>query len=315
MKEITIAVIFFNEQGNLPRLLKSFEAQLKEPMNASFDLLFINNSSTDHSKVIVENWIESNSQFSCKLITRKKNQLSEARQQAAELCQTHWLVYVDADTELDWDWAQGILTTYRDLATNAIGIGGKSYFVPTQPWHKWVVPLAELFPLGKSKDIVEVDHVPTNNYLVNVKHLLEVGGFDQRFFNVGEDLDLNIRLRNQGSIYYSENFSVKHFLPVNQTQWFKKMFRYGWAQSFVAMKNRGGISPLKALPFLFLIILGVSLFYQTFVVGLILICSLFFPRLRFYLLSFLFYGIGETYGGIDYILKAQFKGRSPVPST
>ena len=315
MKEITIGVIFFNEQANLPRLLKSFETQIKEPISASFSFLFIDNSSTDHSKAIVENWMASNPQFSSQLIARQKNHLSEARQQAAEQCQTHWLVYVDADTELDWGWAQGILTTYKDLAGKATGIGGKSYFVPTQSWHKWVVPLAEIFPLGRSKEIIEVDHVPTNNYLVNVKQVLEVGGFNQKFFNVGEDLDLNIRLRNKGPIYYSENFSVKHFLPANQTQWFQKMFRYGWAQSFVAMKNRGGISPLKALPFLFLIILGVSLFYQTFVVGLILICSLFFPRLRFYFLSFLFYGIGETYGGLDYMFKAPLKGRSSVPST
>ncbi|MEM7647082.1 MAG: glycosyltransferase, partial [Pseudomonadota bacterium] len=52
--QITVVVVFRNEEKNLQRLLGSFKKQFKETEPSGFEFLFINNASTDQSLNVVK---------------------------------------------------------------------------------------------------------------------------------------------------------------------------------------------------------------------------------------------------------------------
>lgn len=298
METITVCVVFYNEQNNLPRLLRSFESEINDSDGVSFSFLFIDNSSSDLSFELVENWLRKNREkyLKPKLIKRELNHLGDARQQAVEASISEWLIFIDGDSELELNWTAGLKKALKLYSKEAVGIGGASYYVPQATWHKWVAPLASLFPLGRKSNDGSVNHVPTNNYLIKIEAVKRAGGFGSYFPRVGEDLDLNIRLRKIGKIFYTNEFSVRHFLPVSQRSWFKKMFRYGWAQSSVSIKNKGGVSVLKALPTFFILFLIVFLTQYPLVLTLTLVFIFLFSNLRFYFLTLAIYGLGEIVG-------------------
>ena len=292
--EVTLVVIYYNEEKNLPTLLDSFEYIKGTGLTEQFQFLFIDNNSQDQSSKIVESWIESKPWLKAKNLNRQKNQMASARQQALNQVQTPWLCFVDSDVILASDWFEKAIKSISFADSKTAVIGGQSQYLVHHKWQSFILPLANYFPLGKNKDH-EVPHVPTNNYLLKKNTALEVGGFDPFFDRVGEDMDINVRLRKKYKIIYDPLFSVKHKAPESILDWYYKMILYGRAQSFVFLKYFGEVSWEKCLPAVavFLVSTTLCLFPKSLI---LLVVFLLIPRSQFYLLSFVFYGLGEWVG-------------------
>lgn len=130
--------------------------------------------------------------------------------------------------------------------------------------------------------------------------VLAMGGFHKFYKRVGEDLDLTVRASRFGLIAYQPTFKVNHRLPERVSDWYYKMTLYGRAQSFVLLHNKGGVPLVKFLPTLCLLTWILLLLTRPSIA--ILLLALFFisSRLRFYFLSFFFYGLGELMGLLLY---------------
>lgn len=299
---ITVVVIYHNEEQNLPFLLDSFSCDSAP----QFKTLFINNASTDRSEHIVNDWLRKYPN-SGENFNRVENSMAGARQQALGLVCTPWLAFVDADSSLEECWFENVHKALDDIDDKTVVVGGGSCYVATEEWHKFVIPLWSYFPLGKKqKQKVPVAHVPTNNYLLRRESALRAGGFDFYFKRVGEDLDINVRLRKLGTIYYDPKFLVFHKLPTSIYDWYRKMAFYGRAQSYVALKYRGSIPKEKFIPLL-LVALVTSTIALLPELGLILMTLLLvIERTRFFVLTFLFYGMGEIVGALQMLFSKKF---------
>lgn len=309
---VTVSIVLFNEEGNLPKLFESISQVFKKEILQSFHFLFIDNNSSDRSVALIREWQKTNPDFSSHLVQRQENHLAKARTQALELARTQWVAFIDGDSEFENRWPENVLITLGDLEENTVALGGASTYVKgQQTWHEYAKALAHYFPIGKTQSQrVEVDHVPTNNYLVRREAALAIGGFDPFFQFVGEDLDFNVRLREQGRIFYEPLFAVKHALPASVEQWYRKMALYGRAQAYVLLRRRGGIPAEKFLPLLLCTLFNILLFWQPLWSFLGSSVLLMIPRTRFFILTFLFYGLGEGVGFVRYTYLRMSPGNS-----
>lgn len=298
MKGLSFVVVFHNESDRLPNLLQSIKQEiLTKERTFPISFLFIDNASTDQSSEVIQQFFSDQPNETWSLIQRSSNHMASARQQALEMAQHSHLVFVDADSLLAPDWQCNLTRAREGLCNDVAVIGGSSQYVVSEPWHRFVVPLSEYFPLGALKNqTTQVTHVPTNNYIVEVAKALEVGGFDPYFSYVGEDLDINVRLREKYQILFNPRFKVFHQLPQTEWHWYLKMVYYGRAQSLVALKYWGGVSWQKVLPAICVILTSITLLMQPLWGPLCFLLFLLIPRVRFYGLSFLFYGLGELLG-------------------
>lgn len=293
--EVTVVVIYHNEEGNLQALLDSF-GDIKGGLESRFQFLFIDNNSMDASSGIVEKWIKSNSLIMGRILSRRKNHMAEARQQALCEVETPWLAFMDADSRLVPGWFEKVIKLTTDAGPETAVIGGEIHYLPDKKWHSFIIPLANRFPIGKMEnEKTEISHVPTNNYLLKKEAGLKVGGFDSFFNRVGEDLDINVRLRKKYRILYDPQFSVEHRAPSSVFNWYSKMAFYGRAQSFVLIKYFGEVPYEKFIPGImtFLLLIFICHFPKSLI---LLVLLVFIPHFRFYFLSFIFYGLGEWVG-------------------
>jgi len=103
----SICIPFRDEAENLPALLKSIR-KLNYP-SSHYEVLLINDCSTDHSVQIVEDFIKKNTSLSIKLLQNKEKATSpkkEALLKAIQHATHNYLITTDADCELPKNWLQ-----------------------------------------------------------------------------------------------------------------------------------------------------------------------------------------------------------------
>ena len=301
MSRLTVSIVLYNEEKNMESCLQALSKEI-DSVQENINVLLIDNNSTDASIKKLQGFLEKYK--NTRLIKRKSNNLGEARQEALENTKTSHLVFLDADCLVQEGWLSALLKTIDDWSDDVGACGGVSLYEKERPWHFFAESLSQLFPWGRGKgEKKQVSHMPTNNLIIKTSLALEVGGFDSFFDRVGEDLDFSIRLNKKYKIIFSPNFQVHHKLPLKYNDWLRKMSFYGRAQSFVFLKNGGGLKLEKFFPLFFSILC--SYFLLTFPIQsqVMTIIVMFIPRLRFFALSFLFYGFGELIGALIYPFK------------
>lgn len=104
--KFSIVIPFRNEADNLPQLLQSI--QLIEYPFGSFELIFIDDESTDNSKQIIQNSLV-NTLITFSIINNKRESASpkkDAISSAINLANFEWIITTDADCVLPKFWLQ-----------------------------------------------------------------------------------------------------------------------------------------------------------------------------------------------------------------
>ncbi|WKK65615.1 glycosyltransferase family 2 protein [Lutimonas zeaxanthinifaciens] len=103
----SIIIPFRNEAHNLPNLLESLNA-LKYPKE-NYEIILVNDSSTDNSVAIVQDFLAANPYLKLKLIEQKevrKAPKKEAIKKAIEASSLEWIITTDADCTVPAQWLQ-----------------------------------------------------------------------------------------------------------------------------------------------------------------------------------------------------------------
>ena len=101
----SIIIAFRNEAENLPRLLQSL-SKLKYPADL-FEILFVDDASTDNSKEIIKDFIEKIPTFHSKLLSNIRSTISpkkDAITNAIKQSKNEWIITTDADCEVPENW-------------------------------------------------------------------------------------------------------------------------------------------------------------------------------------------------------------------
>ena len=236
-KDLSIIIASYNTASLTISCLKNLYASFKKYPGISFEVIIVDNGSSDKTVAMIENFRKKNKNII--FVKNKKNLgYSKANNQGLKRASGEFVLFLNSDVLVKkGDWLQllailrknekiGALTPRINLKNGQIDLASHRGF-PTL-WRSfcyfsglekifWSFPLLNrvfggyhLAHLDFNK-VHEVEAISGAFFLVK-KHILDkLGGFDERFFMYGEDLDLCWRIKelNYKIIYYP------HFLVIH----------------------------------------------------------------------------------------------------
>lgn len=245
---ITIVVCTYNRAQDLKVLLESAIAQSAAP--DSYDILIVDNASTDSTKKLAESYC---AQYSNVYYAFEPMQgLSHARNCGWRLAQGTYVAYVDDDCKLPAGWISRGLDIIDELSPVMFGGVYLPFFRGNaRPlWAKdeyW----SSLPYLGEESRLLEPERfLSGGNMVIHREALEKVGGFHPEYgmsggvIGYGEENNFQSMLRKQipGSpIYYDRDFYLYHLVPARKLtlQWkVKSQLQHGKA-SF-QLEHAGG---------------------------------------------------------------------------
>jgi GT2 family glycosyltransferase len=226
--QLSIIIVSYNVRYFLEQCLCSVRKAIR---NLEAEIIVIDNHSSDGS-------IEYLVPLFPEVVFLHNHQnlgFARANNQALEICRGEHILFLNPDTLIPEDCLEKCLDCIQEHPkTGALGVrmlDGRGRFLPESK-RSFPSPLASLFKLAGLSGVFprsnffnryglgelnpETDHeveVLAGAFLFSKKSILkELGGFDERFFLYGEDIDLSYRIQKSGWINrYFAGTEIIHF--------------------------------------------------------------------------------------------------------
>jgi glycosyltransferase involved in cell wall biosynthesis len=246
MKGISVIVCCFNSASRLPITLK-FLALQKAPAGIPWEILIVNNASTDNThEIALSEWASYNKDdVMFKVISQPVPGLRFAREKGVEESRYEYLVFCDDDNWLFEDYiinAFGVLKTW----TTAAIVGGCGLAVPEVPPPQWFDTYRSYYAVGpqnKFNGIIPgtspyvygagaVVRKSVMNQLNDLNFCPLATGRQNNKLSSGEDVELcyAVKLLDY-DIGYSEGLKFYHFIPQNrltENYFLKLVYQFGY---------------------------------------------------------------------------------------
>lgn len=235
--QISVIVCTYNRATSLRRTLATL-AEQGDPPNASWELIVVDNNSTDKTRAVVEEFAESISVVPCLYLFEKRQGKSYALNTGIAAARGKILAFTDDDVIVDRGWLRGLSEAFSRF--DCIGVGGR--IVPLWEEEKpvWLresgpYKLMFTFPeynLGMSS--IRADVSPAGaNMAFRKEAFVNYGFFRTNLGPFGttvipnEDTEFCKRLISAGeTIIYCPDASVSHPVEPGRTRKSAFMFFY-----------------------------------------------------------------------------------------
>ncbi|MBN2109294.1 MAG: glycosyltransferase family 2 protein [Deltaproteobacteria bacterium] len=231
---LSVIVCTYNRSDLLMEALQSLTCQTA-PLTA-FEVLVVNNGSTDATQQIAEDFCERFENFH--VVIEPQQGLSYARNRGFKEAKTPWVSYLDDDARARPDFAERIIHTVENFSFDCVG----GVYLP---WYKYGKPLwfrDEYGTNGRLLDETGVLHKGEISGGVSAfkKSVLEqLGGFPTSLgmtgnkIAYGEETLLQVRMRKKGFVIgFDPGLLVDHIMPLQKmtVRWLlKSAYRHGLA--------------------------------------------------------------------------------------
>jgi glycosyltransferase involved in cell wall biosynthesis len=214
---ITVVVPTYNRADMLREALQSLVRQKTEGI-FSFEIIVVNNASTDHTEVILKGFQEKYPNL-LRYVYEARKGVANAMNRGVKEARGEWLAFFDDDELTDEDWLRQLYEVA--MRTGAPVVGGR--VIPDLPGD-------ELLELGgfcrkvlRENDFYATEHVYEGKKLPGTCNVLAarrvfdyIGLFDVDSIGLfgGADPDLFMRARAAGmALVYTPNAVVRHRIP------------------------------------------------------------------------------------------------------
>jgi glycosyltransferase involved in cell wall biosynthesis len=129
---VTVAICTFNRAESLRRCLNSLAA-MRVPSGLAWELIIVNNNSTDHTDDVVEEYRD---RLPLRREFEPRHGLSNARNRAIDTAKGEYIVWTDDDVVVDSDWLTAYVEAFRRWPDAAV-YGGRikpRYEPPVARW-------------------------------------------------------------------------------------------------------------------------------------------------------------------------------------
>ena len=275
---VSVVVVVKNGKRTISKCLESLLIQ--DFPKEKYEIVVVDGGSTDGTQEIVR-------KYSVRLIVDENGTIAHSRNVGVQVSKGSYVAFTDSDCIVERKWLRTLVEALKKEREDTVAVGGPN-FVPEHdpPIGRLIGYMQETF-LGsggspQSYTITKPKYVyslPNCNVMYRKKILLKEK-FDSNF-NVGEDCELNFRLRRKGyKFLYLPNAVVWHSRVSNVKEFLRKMFFYGVAMARVIRKHRKIVRWYAFLP---------SLGILALIVGLPIISRFFSPAIHIYGVAFLIY--------------------------
>ena len=174
------------------------------------------------------------------MVDNPRRHAAAGRNVALERCMTDWVLFTDGDCRPDPTWAHELMAA-AGSGPDVVGVGGRLTAEPATVFEQVCARMLLDVILGHSAGSRPVTAKSLNGALVTAncayqRDILErVGGFDERFSNFGEDIDLMFRVLdlNAGTLLHTADAVVVGDMPNTLAATLRKWRQYGMASSYL----------------------------------------------------------------------------------
>jgi glycosyltransferase involved in cell wall biosynthesis len=225
---VCVVVPTLNEAAGIGALLESIHSQTY-PIT---ELVVADGGSTDGTLAILA------SDPALILVDNPRRHAAAGRNAALKWCTAEWVAFTDGDCRPARDWVENLMAATAS-GPDVVGVGGRLTAQPVNSFETVCARMlltAVLQHQGDSRRITAKSldgALVTANCAYRRDILEQVGGFDERFSNFGEDIDLMFRVLdlNAGTLLHTANAVVVGDMPKTLAATLKKWRQYGMASS------------------------------------------------------------------------------------
>lgn len=225
-RNISIIICTYNREKYIEEALHSLTIQTFS--KDAFEVIIVNNNSTDNTETICKNFIVANPDFNMKYLLEQQQGASIARNTGAKQASGTLLCFMDDDAIAEKDFLKNIWA-FHTANPQIGGFGGRIIprYIPSEP--KWmshyVSSLVGNFDYSEDVTEFSANRYPLeSNMVVAKKAFDEIGGFNAAIPGVkgtlrvgGEGKDFFFRLKNKGyKVFYVPNIIVHHVVEVKK---------------------------------------------------------------------------------------------------
>lgn len=272
--KISIVVCTYNRVNLLEEVLYSLKKQTLSP--TLFEVLVIDNNSTDGTWKFVETAIKNQSNF--RVFKETAQGVSHARNRGWQEARGDYVAYIDDDAKATPEWCERILNAFETVTPKPTVVGGKIL-----PWYdhtppSWFTDEFEIRTWGEDPGFLESPvkkyGFSGSNMAILKEVLFDVGGFSPKFGPIGSDLwfgeeaELFSKVSDEKQLFwYDPRIKVFHFTPERNTKifyYFKRAYLGGKARYRIEKCDRLSFTYLKKIKCMgvFLLKTPIDLFFS-----------------------------------------------------
>ncbi len=191
----SVIIPALNEEKVIEATLKAIRAQSEK----NLELIVADGNSTDKTVEISKKYTDAKN-----VVTETTRTIAAGRQAGARASKGELLLYTDADSLPDRDWAKNLIAAFDDK--NVVAAFGSIEPLDASPLEKTAIKfttdlLASLF------NFVGLDYTYGNNMAIRRSAFEKIGGFNI-YIVTAEDTDIVHRLRTQGKVVFVPSAKV-----------------------------------------------------------------------------------------------------------
>lgn len=237
MLDLSVIVPARNAAASLPPLLRSLESQTLS--RERFEVIVADNGSSDGTAAVAE-------RLGATVVRDQVANRSRARNRGAEGAAGKLYAFTDADCVAHPEWLEELLA----CAPSAPLVAGEVK-LRTREQPNAVERFEALWRFGQAA-WVEQGWAATANLLVHADAFATLGGFDETWRHIGEDVDFCFRARDAGyALTYCPGALVDHHGESELRPFLRRFFLHGYSanQAFhrFGIGHRAWRDPLPAL--------------------------------------------------------------------
>lgn len=214
--KISVIICTYNREKFLPGALEALTKQTLS--NSQFEIIIINNNSTDNTETISKKFIDEHKELNTKYFVETNKGLSAARNRGIKEASSELISFIDDDAEVSENYLQ-IAVEFFDNHPDIDAIGGKItpvYENGKEPeWlSKYMWGLVTKADFGnKIREYPGAKSPYGCSMAFRKKALYEAGLFNTNLLFRSEDKYIFYKLRENGKKFlYHPEFAVKHHI-------------------------------------------------------------------------------------------------------
>lgn len=226
MLGISIIIPCKNEEKYISRCIDSLLRQEEESLDR--EIVVVDNGSTDDTLKILESYGSSITYYVCPGLS-----IAGLRNFGLEKSSKEWIAFVDADVEVDKQWAKAFKRFLEESDAKGLDrkniITGSTCLVPENP--SWVEQI--WYEQLMLRDTAAAKYINSGNLILHREMMERLGGFDTSY-KTGEEENLceNARLHHNGIILKNPGMkAVHHGYPKKIGSFFQRMRWHGKGMS------------------------------------------------------------------------------------
>lgn len=237
--KISVIVPVLNDQARIKDCLEAVFNQTLPP----YEVIVVDGHSTD-------NTVRNARTFPVRVVYEDFGTVGGARQIGVEDAGGDYVAFTDSDCIPQKDWLENLVREFND---GIVGVGGGIRNIGTGIWEESIALALDTF-LGSANSVQDrvlkgkriVKSISGCNSMYRKRDIVEAGGFDVHL-SINEDTELNKRLQDIGTIFYTPDALIYHNQARTLPAFVRRMVFFGYGRGVNRLWDLQVVPPVMAV--------------------------------------------------------------------